>query len=45
MEVDGKKLNNEKVSNTIFKKTIQNVCGVNKIINYYGMVEQTGSIF
>ena len=40
-----KKLNNEKVSNTIFKKTIQNVCGVNKIINYYGMVEQTGSIF
>ena len=26
----------------LFLKTIQNVCGVNKIINYYGMVEQTG---
>ena len=40
-----KKLHEEKVSNSIFKTTIHNLIGINKIVNYYGMVEQTGSIF
>ena len=40
-----KKLQKEQVSNSIFHKTIHDLIGINKIINYYGMVEQTGSIF
>ena len=40
-----KKLIDQAVDNDIFKKSIYNVCGISSIYNYYGMVEQTGSIF
>ncbi len=40
-----KKLENKKISNDKFKKLLQSKFKINKIINYYGMVEQTGSIF
>ena len=40
-----KKLSEQTVDNETFKRAIHDVCGVTKIFNYYGMVEQTGSIF
>ncbi len=40
-----KKLIEQAVDNDTFKKSISDVCGVSRIYNYYGMVEQTGSIF
>ncbi len=40
-----KKLAAEEVDNSTFKKNLQNVCGIQRVHNYYGMVEQTGSIF
>jgi len=40
-----KKLSEEAVDNKTFKNLLKNVCGINKVHNYYGMVEQTGSIF
>lgn len=40
-----KKLENEKVSPDTFKETISKVTGCNAVHNYYGMVEQTGTIF
>jgi phenylacetate-coenzyme A ligase PaaK-like adenylate-forming protein len=40
-----KKLMEQAVDNTTFKKCILDVCGIYNIYNYYGMVEQTGSIF
>jgi len=40
-----KKLAELKVDNTLFKKSILKVCGISNVFNYYGMVEQTGSIF
>lgn len=40
-----KKLAEEAVNNETFKLKLNEVCGINKIYNYYGMVEQTGSIF
>lgn len=40
-----KKLVLQAVDNSTFKKAIFDVCGIKKIYNYYGMVEQTGSIF
>jgi len=40
-----KKLIDEAVDNDIFKKEMREVCGISRIYNYYGMVEQTGSIF
>jgi len=40
-----KKLALEKVGNIKFKESIFKICGVKNVINYYGMVEQTGSIF
>ena len=40
-----KKLQRESVSNEQFKASLSEVCGLKKIFNYYGMVEQTGSIF
>ena len=39
------KLIDESVSNDIFKNKVTEICGIERIINYYGMVEQTGSIF
>jgi len=40
-----KKLIDEKVSNNVFKKKIEKKFKLNRIHNYYGMVEQTGSIY
>lgn len=40
-----KKLESQSVDSLTFKKMIENSCGIKKIYNYYGMIEQTGSIF
>lgn len=40
-----KKLESEKVSPEVFKKEILEVSGCASVHNYYGMIEQTGSIF
>lgn len=40
-----KKLSDQAVDNDIFKQSLFDVCGITRIYNYYGMVEQTGSIF
>jgi len=40
-----KKLIDQALDNDTFKQAISDVCGVTRIYNYYGMVEQTGSIF
>ena len=40
-----KQLENQSVDNIEFKKRIFKVSEISKIHNYYGMVEQTGSIF
>jgi phenylacetate-coenzyme A ligase PaaK-like adenylate-forming protein len=39
-----KKLVNESISSDDFKEKLNSVCGINSIHDYYGMVEQTGSI-
>ncbi|MDR1472899.1 MAG: hypothetical protein LBS75_10300 [Synergistaceae bacterium] len=40
-----KKLRASAVSSDEFKEALRSVCGVSRVHNYYGMVEQTGSIF
>ena len=40
-----KKLENLKISNNQFRKTLKRNYNLNRIYNYYGLVEQTGSIF
>ncbi|MFI5141964.1 MAG: acyl-protein synthetase, partial [Bacteroidia bacterium] len=40
-----KKLERESVSAKEFKKKLNDVCGVRNVHDYYGMVEQTGSIY
>ncbi|MEJ8552672.1 LuxE/PaaK family acyltransferase [Tepidibacter sp. Z1-5] len=40
-----KKLIDQQVDNKIFKESLKQLCGLDKIYNYYGMVEQTGSIY
>lgn len=40
-----KKLSEEAVDNDTFKRLLEGVCGIKRLYNYYGMVEQTGSIF
>jgi Acyl-protein synthetase, LuxE len=40
-----KKLEESKVSNSEFKRRLRDTLGIRSIHNYYGMVEQTGSIF
>lgn len=40
-----KKLEDHKVSNEDFKKQLKEYLGINHIHNYYGMVEQVGSVF
>ena len=39
-----KKLESEKISNNMFKEKIRQMTGCEQVHNYYGMVEQTGSI-
>ena len=40
-----KKMENEKINNRLFKKLLNNKFKLKKIHNYYGLIEQTGSIF
>lgn len=40
-----KKLEEQAVDNDTFKRLLKDICGIKRIHNYYGMVEQTGSIF
>lgn len=40
-----KKLAEQAVDNETFKQKLNEVCGIRRVCNYYGMVEQTGSIF
>lgn len=40
-----KTLINESVSSTVFRECLQEVCGITRVHDYYGMVEQTGSIY
>lgn len=40
-----KKLAAEAVSPAAFKARLHEVCGIERVYNYYGMVEQTGSIY
>jgi phenylacetate-coenzyme A ligase PaaK-like adenylate-forming protein len=40
-----KKLLELKISDGAFKKRLAEVAGVKRVVNYYGMIEQTGSIF
>lgn len=35
----------EKVSPEEFKQRLSEVCGLSKVCDYYGMVEQTGTIY
>lgn len=40
-----KKMQDQKVSDSIFRHEMQTVCGMKNVADYYGMAEQTGSIF
>ena len=40
-----KKLISESISSSVFKKKLETVCGIKNVHDYYGMVEQTGSIY
>ena len=40
-----KKLQDIAVDGPTFKQHLQDACGIRRVHNYYGMVEQTGSIF
>jgi hypothetical protein len=40
-----KRLAEEAVDDKTFKKSLKDVCGIHRVHNYYGMVEQVGSIF
>lgn len=40
-----KKMIQEAVDNDTYKNELKKVCGIEKVYNYYGMVEQTGSVF
>ena len=39
-----KKLTSESIDNSTFKTLLKNICGLNRVHDYYGMVEQTGTI-
>ncbi len=40
-----KKLEEQSVSNELFKKSLRDLTGISKIYNFYGMVEQIGSVY
>ena len=40
-----KTLISESVSSAVFRERLQAVCGITRVHDYYGMVEQTGSIY
>ena len=39
-----KKLIDQKIDSVLFRKRLFDCCGINSVFDYYGMVEQTGSI-
>ena len=43
--VGWKKLNKFKINNKEFKKRLSKIHNLKNIFNYYGMIEQTGSVF
>lgn len=40
-----KKLEDLKISKVLFKKSVLEVMGISEVVDYYGMAEQSGSIF
>lgn len=40
-----KKIENARVSRQVFREALEETCGITAVHDYYGMVEQTGSIF
>ncbi len=40
-----KKLSDEAVDNETFKTELKKTCGLSRIYNFYGMVEQTGTVY
>ncbi len=40
-----KKLSDRRISSETFKTELKNVCGISRVYDYYGMVEQTGTIY
>ncbi len=40
-----KKLADKRVSPAEFKKALNSVCGISRVYDYYGMVEQTGTVY
>ena len=40
-----KKLEGEAVSNEGFKQALRHACGITRVYNFYGLVEQVGSVF
>jgi hypothetical protein len=40
-----KKLEEEKVGNDVFKERLRRASGLSRVYNFYGMVEQVGSVF
>ena len=40
-----KKMHKLRVNNNKFKKKIKSLLGLKQVYNYYGMMEQTGSVF
>jgi phenylacetate-coenzyme A ligase PaaK-like adenylate-forming protein len=40
-----KKLINESITSADFRNLLKNFCGINYVYDYYGMAEQTGSIY
>ena len=40
-----KKLQDQKVSDEEFRQALKDLCGIRQVSDYYGMAEQTGSIF
>lgn len=40
-----KKLQGESVSSAAFRRLLKDLCGLDHVYDYYGMVEQTGSIY
>ncbi|MBI1860416.1 MAG: acyl-protein synthetase [Deltaproteobacteria bacterium] len=40
-----KRLTDKAVSNARFKEQLREICGLTRVFNYYGMIEQSGSIF
>ncbi|MDC0980583.1 acyl-protein synthetase [bacterium] len=40
-----KKMQNKSINNNKFKEELKSILGVKHVFNYYGMIEQTGSVF